>query len=172
MTGSPSYSYRPSTEADEPLVWRMLYEAARVAEDGRMSHESIRFDPYLAKYAKGWGKPGDLGVAAFEWGNGEAAGAVWLRLLLGVDRGDGYIDDRTPELALGVKPAHRGRGVGTELLCLLLNAARPHVPGITLTVRAANPAMRLYERVGFRRLPGELTNRVGGPSVKMFLAWK
>lgn len=172
MTGSPSYSYRSLTKADEPLVWRMLYEAARVAEEGRMSPESIRFDPYLAKYAKGWGRPGDLGVAAFARDNGEAVGAAWLRLLIGVDRGDGYIDDRTPELALGVMPAHRGRGVGTELLRLLVDAAHTCVPGITLTVRAGNPAMRLYERVGFRVLPGELTNRVGGQSVKMHMAWK
>lgn len=76
MTGSPSYSYRSLTKADEPLVWRMLYEAARVAEEGRMSPESIRFDPYLAKYAKGWGRPGDLGVAAFARDNGEAVRAA------------------------------------------------------------------------------------------------
>ena len=85
-----------------------------------MSLEAIRLDPYLAKYAKGWGRAGDVGVAAFEWGSDEPAGCAWVRLLIGADRGDGYIDDETPELALGVVPAHRGRGVGTELLRLLL----------------------------------------------------
>jgi ribosomal protein S18 acetylase RimI-like enzyme len=133
-----------------------------------MSLGTIRHDPYLAKYAKGWGRTGDLGVGAFEQGNGEAVGAAWLRLLIGADRGDGYINDETPELAVGVIPAHRGRGAGTELLRLLMDAARPRVPGITLTVRSGNPAIRLYERFGFRVLPGELTNRVGGQSVKMY----
>jgi hypothetical protein len=112
MTASPSYSYRVLIEADEPIVWRMLYEAARVAEEGRMSLATIRNDAYLAKYAKGWGRSGDLGIGAFEQGNDEAVGAAWLRLLIGADRGDGYINDETPELALGVMPAHRGRRGG------------------------------------------------------------
>jgi ribosomal protein S18 acetylase RimI-like enzyme len=166
------YSYRRLAAEDEPLVWRMLYEAARVAEEGPMSPESIRHDPYLIKYAKEWGRPGDVGIAAFEPGNGKGIGVAWLRLLIGPDRGDAYIDDETPELALGVMPDHRRRGVGTELLRRLLAAARPRVPAVALTVRDESPAIRLYERFGFRRLPGDMTNRVGGRSVKMILTWK
>ncbi|HEX2056687.1 MAG TPA: GNAT family N-acetyltransferase, partial [Nitrospiraceae bacterium] len=143
---SPVYSYRRLTENDEPLVWRMLYEAARVAEEGRMSHETMRFDRYLAKYAKGWGRPGDLGVAAFQRINGEPVGCAWVRLLIGAERRDGYLDVHTPELAIGVVPAHRGRGVGTELLRLLLEAARTSVPAVTLTVREGSAAIRWYER--------------------------
>jgi ribosomal protein S18 acetylase RimI-like enzyme len=169
---SPLYSYRRLTNTDEPLVWRMLYEAARVAEDGRLSHETIRLDRYLAKYAKTWGRSGDLGVAAFERCSGEPVGCTWLRLLIGADRSDGYIDDHTPELAIGVVPAHRGQGVGTELLRRLVEAARTRVPAVTLTVRDGSPAIRLYERFGFRRMPGELLNRVGGRSVKMVLTNK
>jgi ribosomal protein S18 acetylase RimI-like enzyme len=115
------------------------------------------------------GRPGDLGIAAFERRAGEAVGCAWLRLLIGADRGYGYIDDETPELALGVVPAHRGQGVGTELLRLLLEEAYALVPAVTLSVRMDSPAIRLYERFGFRRLPGELTNRVGGRSVNMVL---
>lgn len=172
MAVSPVYSYRRLVEVDEPIVWRMLYEAAHVTEEGRLSIESIRNDPYLAKYAAEWGRAGDLGVAAFERGRGESVGAAWVRLLIGGDRGDGYVDDQTPELAVGVTSAHRGRGVGTELLRLLLKTARKPFPGITPTVRTGNPAIRLYERFGFRRLPGELMNRVGGQSVKMHATWK
>lgn len=172
MSASCVYSYRRLIDFDELIVWRMLYEAARVAEEGRLSVESIRNDPYLARYATRWGRPGDLGVAAFERKSGEPVGAAWVRLLIGADRGDGYIDDQTPELALGVTPAHRGKGVGTELLRLLLETAREPFHGITLTVRTDNPAIRLYERFGFRRLPGELMNRVGGQSVKMHAAWR
>ena len=168
MTAPSSYSYRPLSATDEPLVWRMLYEAARVAEEGR-TLETIRFDPYLARYAKGWGRPGDLGIAAFEQGHGEPVGCAWLRLLVGADRGYGYINEATPELAVGVVPAHRGQGVGTELLRLLLEAAYRLVPTVTLSVRKDSPAIRLYERFGFRRLPEELTNRVGGRSVNMVL---
>ena len=106
-----SYSYRRLTDTDEPLVWRMLYEAARVAEEGRLTYETIRFDRYLEKYAKGWARPGDLGIAAFERNREEPVGCAWLRLLTGTGRGDGYLDDQMPELAIGVVPAHRGRGL-------------------------------------------------------------
>lgn len=77
----------------------------------------------LAKYAKGWGRPGDLGVVALEKNSIEPVGAAWVRLLIGADRGDGYIDDWMPELAGDVLPAHQYREVGTELLRLLLRRA-------------------------------------------------
>lgn len=83
---SPLYSYRRLTDTDESLVWRMLYEAARAAEESRLSHDTIRLDRYLAKYAKAWGRPGDLGVAAFGRCSGEPVGCVWARLLIGADR--------------------------------------------------------------------------------------
>jgi ribosomal protein S18 acetylase RimI-like enzyme len=172
MIAPPSYSYRRVTPADEPLVWRMLYEAARAAEEGRMTLETIRFDPYLARYAKDWGRSGDLGIAAFEQSHGEPVGCAWLRLLIGPERGDGYIDGHTPELAIGVLPAHRRRGVGTELLRRLVEAARTLVPAMTLTVREESPAIRLYERFGFRRSAGMLVNRVGGQSVRMLLTYR
>jgi ribosomal protein S18 acetylase RimI-like enzyme len=171
MTGSRIYFYRRLVDSDESMVWRMLYEAAHVAEEG-LSVESIRDDPYLAKYAAGWGRAGDLGVAAFEREGNEPVGAAWVRLPGAGDRSDGDIIDQTPGLAFGVIPAHRGRGVGTELLRLLLEAAREPFRGVTLTVRTGNPVIRLYERFGFRRLPGELMNRVGGQSVKMYAIWK
>jgi ribosomal protein S18 acetylase RimI-like enzyme len=172
MGDDAGYAFRFLTDRDESLVWRMLYEAARVAEEQRRSVDDIRQDFYLQKYAKGWGRSGDLGIAAFTNGTGEPVGAAWLRVLVGADRGDGYIDDETPELAVGVIPGHRGRGVGTELLQRLLEAARGLIPAVSLTVRDSSPSIRLYERFGFRRLPGKLTNRVGGRSVKMVLTWR
>lgn len=172
MTGCSVYSYRRLIEVDESIVWQMLYEAARAAEEGRLSPDSIRNDGYLAKYAAGWGRPGDIGMAAFENTSGRPVGAAWVRLLIGADEQDGCIDGHTPELAIGVMPAHRGQGVGTELLRLLFEAVRELFSGVTLTVRADSQAVRLYERFGFQRLPGELVNRVGGQSVRMYAAWK
>jgi len=49
-----------------------------------------------------------------------------------------------------------------------LAAARPKYRGISLNVRRSNPAVRLYERLGFRKVPGsEMVNRVGGVSIIM-----
>jgi GNAT superfamily N-acetyltransferase len=165
---SSPYSYRRLTAADEPVVWRMLYEAARMAEDGHITNEAAIGDPYLARYAQGWGRPGDIGVGAFEIATGSPVGAAWIRTLIGRDQGTGGLDGDKPELAVGVVPEHRGRGVGTQLLHRVLEGAREHFSDILLTVREGSPAIRLYERLGFRMLSEDpVVNRVGGRSVKM-----
>jgi ribosomal protein S18 acetylase RimI-like enzyme len=42
--------------------------------------------------------------------------------------------------------------------------------GLNLSVRTENPAHRLYERLGFRDIPGSaVTNRAGGMSIGMAL---
>ena len=51
-----------------------------------------------------------------------------------------------------VEPDERGRGTGALLVEAALAAARERVEQVTLTVVADNtPAIRLYERLGFRR---------------------
>jgi GNAT superfamily N-acetyltransferase len=56
----------------------------------------------------------------------------------------------TPELAIGVVPASRGRGIGGALLGALLQVARAvGLRAVSLNVEAGNPAQRLYERYGF-----------------------
>ena len=65
------------------------------------------------------------------------------------NRGYGYIDDATPELSIAVRPAHRGKGVGTQLMSRLLKEAGSRYEAISLSVSEENPAMRLYCRLGF-----------------------
>jgi len=40
--GSRVYSYRRLVDSDEPIVWRMLYEAAHVMDECRLAVESVR----------------------------------------------------------------------------------------------------------------------------------
>jgi GNAT superfamily N-acetyltransferase len=148
----------------------MLYEAARMAEDGHISYEPATGDPYLARYAQGWGRPGDIGAGAFDIATGLPVGAAWVRVLVGQDHGTGGLDGDKPELAVGVVPEHRGKGVGTQLLHRVLEGAREHFSEILLTVREGSDAVRLYERVGFRVWSKHVVvNRVGGRSVTMLL---
>ena len=76
-------------------------------------------------------------------------GAAWLRLLSGDQRGYGYVDDATPELTIAVVPECRGKGVGTRLLSHLLATAESCYSSLSLSVLTDNPALRLYERLGF-----------------------
>ncbi|MEU0542744.1 GNAT family N-acetyltransferase [Nocardia sp. NPDC005978] len=138
---------RPALPTDEKHLWAMLFEASYSADQGRTSPDELRAIPALAHYVENWGVPGDLGVIAEL--NGELRGAAWLRLFTGDNAAYGYIDDDTPELAIGVVPGARGTGVGTLLMERLLVDARAAFKQVSLSVREENPARRLYERLGF-----------------------
>ena len=105
------------------------------------------------RYLDGWGRRGDIGVIAEM--AGAPCGAAWVRLFAPEERGDGVIArPDTPELAIGVEPAQRGRGTGEAMLRDLLRRAREAgYARIVLSVNPLNPARRLYERCGFVALP-------------------
>jgi ribosomal protein S18 acetylase RimI-like enzyme len=109
-------------------------------------------------------------VIAYEMGTLEPVGAAWLRVFVGTEKGCDSIVDGTPELAIATLPSCTGKGIGSQLLTQLLATASLSYPAIYLSVRATNPAKRLYERFGFTVI-GELTNRIGGQSFHMVKAF-
>ncbi|MEM8556649.1 MAG: GNAT family N-acetyltransferase [Bacteroidota bacterium] len=146
---SSPFTLRPLTATDEPLLWTMLYHAVHVPPGHAPPAPDIVQVPELARYVADWkSHPDDLGVAAEV--DGTPVGAAWLRRLgKGPVRGYGFIDAATPELTIAVLPDHRGRGIGTALLTALLDTARTRFAALSLSVSLANPAKRLYERLGF-----------------------
>jgi ribosomal protein S18 acetylase RimI-like enzyme len=155
------FTCQPLTLEDELIVWEMLRYAAHES-----SVKSVQQQPELARYALDWGREGDIGCLAL--GEMSPIGAAWLRLWLGEDKGYGYVKDEIPELAIAVVPDFRGQGVGTELLRQILNTAKTEYPAVSLSVRANNPVLGLYERTGFIKIPGsEVVNRVGEVSFNM-----
>lgn len=149
----------------------MLYYAAHMDEQG-LDTSAARNMPVIAKYVAGWGRHGDLGFVAVESVRKEPIGAAWLREFTRANPGHGFIDESIPELAIAVLPSHAGRGIGTALLQELLAAASQKYRGVSLNVRQSNPAVRLFERLGFRKVPGsEMVNRVGGISIIMGLVF-
>jgi len=69
-----------------------------------------------------------------------------------------------------VRSKARGQGVGEELMRALIGEAACRRLGLCVSVRSENPARRLYERLGFRDIPGSaVTNRAGGMSIGMVL---
>jgi ribosomal protein S18 acetylase RimI-like enzyme len=140
---------RPLTTEDEPFLWEMLYQSIHVPEGEEPPPRELLHEPELSRYVRDWGlRPGDAGYVAVEADTARPVGAVWLRLLTGENRGYGWVDDETPELAIAVLPDCRGRGIGTRLLTHLL-ASEHGSSSISLSVSADNPARRLYERHGF-----------------------
>jgi ribosomal protein S18 acetylase RimI-like enzyme len=106
----------------------------------------------VALYVKAWGRPGDTAVIAID--AGFPVGAAWYRLFGHDKPGYGFVDERTPELAIAVVPSARGKGIGSALLAALLDQAREAgYPGASLSVDRNNAgAIELYERHGFTRV--------------------
>jgi len=155
------YNMRPLQVRDEPILWKMLMFAAH-----ETSLEYVQNQFYLARYVQGWGRVGDMGFIA---SIGKVPiGSAWLRLWSGDNRGFGYIDDEIPELVMAVIPQYRGKGVGTRLLFQILAAAEDYFPALGLNVRADNPVVSLYTRMGFLKVEGsEVINRTGSISFNM-----
>jgi ribosomal protein S18 acetylase RimI-like enzyme len=139
------YVIRPLTAADEPILWEMLYQALQTSE-GAPPRDIVR-QPQFARHAEGWGRAGDTGFVAYDAKQKDKLlGAVWLRLATGDQRDE---TKATPELAFAVKSGLRRRGIGAALLTQLVKAS-PQLSTISISAPANNPAVRLYERFGFK----------------------
>ncbi len=143
------YVIRPLTSEDEPVLWEMLYQALHNAESEAAPEREIVLRPEFARYVEGWGRAGDAGFAAQDSADQQLLGAVWFRP---------PVAEAVPELAFAVKSAHRKRGLGAALLTQWVRA-NPDQSEISLRVKPGHPAVRLYERFGFK-VVGEGTESV------------
>jgi GNAT superfamily N-acetyltransferase/predicted nucleotidyltransferase len=93
---------------------------------------------------------GDVSVVAID-PHGELVGAAWTfhpDPALVLDENGAAL----PEIAMAVLPALRGRGVGTALIDELIARCNGSHAALTLNVHQRNPAIRLYQRMGFQVL--------------------
>lgn len=72
-------------------------------------------------------------------------------------------DDEIRLMDIAMLPEHRGRGLGTQVLLELLDEGRGAGKPVRIHVERFNPALRLYERLGFRALEDR--------GVYLFLEW-
>jgi [ribosomal protein S18]-alanine N-acetyltransferase len=148
---------RAGEASDIEFLIEMLHEAAYRPGASRPPIETMLADPLIARYIAEWGRPGDAAVIAVDESN-HPLGAAWYRLFTVKEAGFGFIDAETPEVSVAVVPDQRGRGIGTALLVALAKKARQQgFAQLSLSVGTENPALRLYERIGFVRV-----NRSGG----------
>ncbi len=132
------YVIRRLTDTDAPILWEMLYYGLHRGDES--PPPDIVQRPEFSRFVEGWGRVSDAGFVAHDGETNEPLGAVWFRLPSG---------DATPELAFVVKPGQRRRGIGAALLTQWVRA-NPEQSTISLRVRPNNPAVRLYERFGFK----------------------
>jgi ribosomal protein S18 acetylase RimI-like enzyme len=140
MANAMQYTIHQLAPDDEPVLWEMLYQALYTSE-GAPPRDVIR-QPEFARYVEHWGRSGDVGFIARDSESGNALGAVWLRVFS--DK-----PNAAPELAFAVRPQMRRRGIGAALLTQLVRA-HPEQAEILIRASPNNPAVRLYERFGFK----------------------
>jgi ribosomal protein S18 acetylase RimI-like enzyme len=69
-----------------------------------------------------------------------------------------YLDHRDDEIRLidiALLPEHRGRGLGSRLMRDILAMAKKAGKAVRIHVEQFNPAQRLYQRLGFRKVQDE-----------------
>ncbi len=157
--------------SESTVIFSFLTLAARMQESGEPIQKALR-DHELTRYWQNWGRQGDLGVVAESASVGHPVSCAWVRLFSREEAGADYVGENIPELAIGTIAPARGRGVGTKTLQALLSLCQARYSGVSLSVRLDNPAIRLYERLGFRRVSASpIINRVGTESVVMLLSF-
>ncbi len=141
------YVIRPLAPEDEPVLWDMVYQGVQSGQETNAPSREIVHQPELARYVEGWGREGDAGFIAHDTLESQPIGAVWVRIPAAARPGGK--EETPPELAFAVKPGHRRRGIGAALLTQFVKA-NPEQSSVTLNVPASSPAVRLYERFGFK----------------------
>ncbi len=142
------YTIRHITEDEWPLLEDFLYEAIFVPEgfEGVVPRSVIFDDPKCRAAFELFGTRADDRAVVAEVA-GKVVGACWVRT---TDE-YGHIDNSTPSFSISVLEAYRGQGLGGAMMRRMLDELRDAgYPRSSLSVQKENPALRLYERLGFR----------------------
>jgi ribosomal protein S18 acetylase RimI-like enzyme len=157
----PAARIEPATPADYPRIAELTVS---VYADGGLA--SPAYHPELADVA---GRAGRSELLVVRDGSGRIVGSVALVL----DGDFGEVTESEDEAAvrmLVVDPAAQGRGIGALLMTHCLDRAR--AAGKQRMVLSTGPLMlaahRLYERLGFTRLPERDWTPVPGIDLRVY----
>lgn len=148
---------RPTTREDEPFL-RRVYGGTRAEELALTDWDDARKEAFVAMqftaqhryYAEQYAGARFAVILA----GGEPVGRLYVARLPGTLR---IVD-------IALLPEYRNRGIGTHLLRdLLAEGTRDGLP-VSIHVERFNPALRLYDRLGFRT--------VADRGVYLLLEWR
>lgn len=140
----PSVSFRPITSDDRELLLR-IYRSTREDELATVVDWTPEMkDAFILQQF----------TAQHTWYQEHYEGAEFLVILVdGAPAGRLYVHRRPSEIRLvdiALLPEYRNTGLGTRLLRGLLAEGEASGRPVTIHVEIYNPAMRLYQRLGFR----------------------
>jgi ribosomal protein S18 acetylase RimI-like enzyme len=140
---SQGYTLRPEADADIPFL-QQLYASTRA---------------YELSLASGWSEEqkrdfvlGQFAAQRHHYRTHFPHSAYAMIEHHGVRIGRLYLDDRPDSLHvldIVLAPETRGKGLGTAILEALIDAASARSKTVGIFVEKFNPALRLYQRLGF-----------------------
>jgi ribosomal protein S18 acetylase RimI-like enzyme len=138
-------SFRPETAEDTEFLYR-LYASTRElemqvvpwTEEQKEQFVRSQFQAQMFHYKQNY-TVADYSIILLD---GEPAGRLYLH----------QEPDDIRIMDIVVAPEHRGSGIGTILLQEILDRARAAGHSVSIHVEQYNPALRLYERLGFRSI--------------------
>jgi ribosomal protein S18 acetylase RimI-like enzyme len=154
---SDSLRLRAATPEDKPFL-RAVYASARAEELGRV--------PWSVEQKRAFT---DMQFASQDthYRRHYPTAQYSIIKVQGVPAGRLYVDRLEKEIRIidiALLPEHRRAGIGTRLLSELQNEARLAGKALTIHVEKFNPALCLYQRLGFRQIEDK--------GVYLFLEWK
>ncbi len=138
-------SLRPRNEADAAFLFS-VYASTRAEELAQTGWETPQKESFLRMQYEAQRRCYDS----------DYPGAEFLIILVdGKGAGRLYAHRRVTEIRvmdIALLPEFRGRGIGTGLLRGLLEEGARTKRRVSIHVEAFNPALRLYERLGFQQV--------------------
>jgi ribosomal protein S18 acetylase RimI-like enzyme len=140
-----SVTLRPETADDRSFVYR-IYAGTREEELAQVPWTPAQKDAFL-----------QMQFDAQHRHYTERYTEATFRIILadGAPAGRLYVarwPDEIRIMDIGLLPEYRGRGIGSFLLGGLLDEARTAQKRVSIHVERFNPALRLYQRLGFREV--------------------
>ena len=141
----PEITFRPVRDDDREILYR-IYASTRQDEMAQVDWDEADKEKFLRfQFA-----------AQHKYYLEQFPDAQFQVILVGGEEaGRLYVDRRADELRLidiALLPEHRGRGVGGAMMRDLLDEAAAAGKLVRIHVERFNPALRLYDRLGFKKV--------------------
>ncbi len=152
----PTATLRPVVPGDEEFLYR-TYASTRTEELAPVPWTEAQKAAFLRM---------QFGAQSRDYAANYPHAAFLVILVDGAPAGRLYVDRRQDELLIvdiALLPEHRGGGVGGAILRDLLAEAAAARKPVRIHVEHMNPALHLYERLGFRP--------IGDQGVYLLMEW-